>query len=266
MSIRISVILFIAVLAFSGLAGAQSLEERGLEIAKLIDSHDQGWVNQVSEVEMTLKNKYGQESKREMKIKTLEDTDKSDDMGDKSLTTFRTPKDVKGTSFLSFSRYNGADDQWLYMPALRRVKQIASDNKSGPFMGSEFAYEDISAQDVEKYTYKFVKEDVIGREPRFIIERYPVAKNSGYTKQIVSVDSKEYRIHKIEYFDRKGSSLKTLTYTGYKVYEGNIWRADLMTMVNHQNGKSTELIWKSYKFKADINDRDFNKNALKRLK
>ena len=94
-----------------------------------------------------------------MKIKTLEDRNSTDDLGDKSLTTFRTPKDVKGTSFLSFAHSNGADEQWLYMPALRRVKKIASDNKSGPFMGSEFAFEDISTQEAAKYTYKYLREE-----------------------------------------------------------------------------------------------------------
>ena len=256
----------IVLLTSGGFAIAQAPEQRGLKIAELIDSKDTGWVNQVSDVEMKLKNQYGQESNRQMKIKILEDTDKSDDLGDKSLTTFRTPKDVKGTSFLSFSRNNGADDQWLYIPALRRVKQIASDNKSGPFMGSEFAFEDIAAQDVEKYSYKFIKEEQVGGAPGFVIERYPVAKNSGYTKQVVWVDSKEYRIYKIEYYDRKGAMLKTLTYEGYKAYEGNTWRASKMNMVNHQNGKSTLLHWKSFAFKANINQRDFDKNALKRLK
>lgn len=262
----LGLVLPLSLLSISLLVHAKTPEERGLEIAKLIDSNDEGWVNQISDAEMVLKNQYGQESRREMKIKTLEDTDKSDDMGDKSLTTFKTPRDVKGTSFLSFSRYNGADDQWLYIPALRRVKQIASDNKSGPFMGSEFAFEDISAQDVEKYTYKYIKDEQVGGHPGFIIERYPVSKNSGYTKQVVWVDSKEYRIHKIDFYDRKGSKLKTLTNEDYKVYAGNTWRPSNMRMVNHQNGKSTVLKWKTFKFKSSINKRDFNKNALKRLK
>lgn len=260
----IKLVILINAVVFS--ARAQSPEDKGLEIAKKIDSSDSGWVNQVSDAEMILKNQFGQKSTREMKIKTLEDTDKSDDLGDKSLTTFRTPKDVKGTSFLSFSRNNGADDQWLYIPALRRVKQIASDNKSGPFMGSEFAFEDISAQDVEKYTYKFIKDETVEGLPGFVIERYPVDKNSGYTKQVVWVDGKEYRIHKIDFYDRKGEKLKTLIYKNYKVYAGNTWRASQMVMTNHQNGKVTELNWKTFKFKVSINERDFDKNALKRLK
>ncbi len=241
---------------------AETMEEKGLSIAKKIDSYDTGWVNQVADVEMVLKNRSGQESKRQMKLKSLEV--KGD--GDKSLTIFKSPKDVKGTSFLSFSHPLASDDQWLYLPALRRVKRISSDNKSGPFMGSEFAYEDISSQEVEKYTYKYIKSEEINGQSTHVIERYPVSKKSGYTKQIVWVDGKEFRLQKIDFYDRKSSLFKTLTYDGYKVYPKNTWRPDLMTMINHQSGKSTKLVWNNYRFGVSLNERDFDKNALKRLK
>jgi aldehyde:ferredoxin oxidoreductase len=98
---------------------------------------------------MILRNKRGQESKRELEIRTLEVKDD----GDKSLTVFHTPRDVRGTALLTYSHGVDPDDQWLYLPALRRVKRIASNNQSGPFMGSEFAYEDLSSQEIDKYTY-----------------------------------------------------------------------------------------------------------------
>ncbi len=80
---------------------------------------------------MVLRNKQGEESVREIRIKNLE----MENDGDKSLTVFDKPRDVKGTAFLSFSHPVGADDQWLYLPALKRVKRIASRNKSGPLWG-----------------------------------------------------------------------------------------------------------------------------------
>lgn len=256
----------IATLLLASATFGMTPEEKGLDVAKKIDSYDEGWINQTADVVMILKNQYGQESKREMHIKTLEDRDKSDDIGDKSLTVFRTPKDVKGTSFLSFTRSVGGDLQWLYMPALRRVKTIASDNKSGPFMGSEFAFEDISTQEVDKYTYKFIKNETVDGLEMAVIERYPVDKKSGYTKQVVWADTQAYRIYKIHYFDRKGDFLKRQTFTGYKKYFNNTWRADEMEIVNEISGKSTRLIWKNYAFNTPISEKDFNKNALKRLK
>ena len=95
---------------------------------------------------MTLKNRAGKTSRRIIRIKTLES--KGD--GDKSLSLFDEPADVKGTSMLTYSHGLKPDDQWLYLPALKRVKRINSRNKSGPFMGSEFAFEDLGSQEVEK--------------------------------------------------------------------------------------------------------------------
>jgi predicted RND superfamily exporter protein len=236
--------------------------KRGLEIAKLVDAHDQGWGNQVADVEMILRNKQGQESKRVMKIKSLE----VQGDGDKSLTIFKSPRDVKGSAFLSFTHPIGSDDQWLYLPALKRVKRISSHNKSGPFMGSEFAYEDISSQEVEKYTYKFIKNEKVNGVDGFQIERYPVDKNSGYTKQVVWIDSKEYLVHKVDYYDRKSTKLKTLEMQNFKKYLKSTWRPGVMKMINHQSGKSTDLVWKSYKFNNKLSSRDFDKKALKRVK
>jgi len=235
---------------------------RGLEIAKAADKQAEGFGNQVADVEMILKNKQGQTSTRQMIIKSLEV--KGD--GDKSLTIFKSPKDVKGTSFLSFSHVTGPDEQWLYLPALKRVKRISSNNKSGPFMGSEFAYEDLSSQEVEKYTYKFIEEGELNGRKTFVIERYPADKKSGYTKQVVTMDAETYRTEKVLYYDRKEALLKTLVFTGYKKYPNGKWRADQMSVVNHQSGKSTVLNWKDYSFSKKLKESDFNKNALKRMR
>lgn len=207
---------------------------------------------------MILRNQRGQESKRELEIRTLEV--KGD--GDKSMTVFHNPRDVRGTALLTYSHGVKPDDQWLYLPALRRVKRIASNNKSGPFMGSEFAYEDLSSQEVDKYKYRYLKDDKVDGVACFLIERYPVDKDSGYTKQQVWIDKDEYRVRKIDYYDRKAQLLKTFTPSGYQQYLGKYWRADKMMMINHQNGKSTELIWTNYKFKNGLKDGDFTRTRL----
>ncbi|MDH3729006.1 MAG: outer membrane lipoprotein-sorting protein [Myxococcales bacterium] len=233
-------------------------EDKGLEIATEADRRDTGFGDTTADMIMILRNKKGQESKREMEIRTLEV--KGD--GDKSLTVFHSPRDVRGTALLTFSHGVKPDDQWLYLPALRRVKRIASNNKSGPFMGSEFAYEDLSSQEVEKYTYKYIKDDEVAGVACFLIERYPVDKDSGYTKQQLWLDKDEYRARKIDYYDRKGQLLKTFTPSDYEKFLGKYWRAHKMMMVNHQNGKSTELIWSNFKFKNGLKDNDFTRTRL----
>ena len=241
---------------------AQTPEEKGLAIAKEADSRDSGFVDHTNDVVMILRNKQGQESRREIRSKTLE----VDDDGDKSLTIFDEPRDVKGTALLSFTHKVGPDDQWLYLPALKRVKRIASDNKSGPFMGSEFAYEDITSQEVDKYTYKFLRDDTLDGMEVFVFERYPVDKKSGYTRQIIWLDKEHYKERKIEYYDRKNALLKTLTFTDYNQYLDTFWRAHTMYMENHQTGKSTTLKQNNYQFQTGLTDRDFDKNSLKRAR
>ncbi len=240
----------------------QSAQERGLAIATEAKVRDTGWGDSSASMIMVLKNKQGQESSRELRVKALE----LDNDGDKSLTVFDKPLDVKGTSFLSFSHIDTPDDQWLFLPALKRVKRISSRNKSGPFMGSEFAFEDLSSFEVDKYSYTYLNDETIDGMELYVIEQIPNDEFSGYTKRVAWLDKVHYRPFKIDFYDRKGSSLKTLTFSRYQQYLGKFWRAEESTMINHQSGKSTLLSYSDYKFNIGLKDSDFNKNTLKRAR
>ncbi len=137
--------LILSVIAFF-LVWGLSAQNKGLEIAKKYDEAYSGWGSYTSTTKMILKNQHGQETTRDLSGKNLE---VSGD-GDKSMIVFKSPKDVKGTAVLTYTHKEGADDQWLFLPSINRVKRIASNNKSGPFVGSEFAYEDLSSQEIEK--------------------------------------------------------------------------------------------------------------------
>lgn len=244
------------------LAQAETPEEKGRAIAVEADARDTGFGDSTADLVMILKNRHGQESTRRIRNRTLE---VSGD-GDKSLVIFDRPADIKGTAMLTFTHKVGHDDQWLYLPALKRVKRISSANKSGSFMGSEFAYEDLASQEVEKYTDRWLRDEEYGGQSCFVIERDPVDPRSGYTRQVVWIDQSEYRTLKIDYYDRKNALLKTLTYHGYQQYLGQYWRADEMVMVNHQTGKSSRLMFENYKFRTGLQDKDFTKNSLKRAR
>jgi len=197
-----------------------------------------------------------------MRLKSIEQLDD----GDKSLTVFDSPNDVKGTSFLSFSHPTGNDDQWLYLPALKRVKRISSRNKSGSFMGSEFSFEDLTSFEVEKYNYEYLRDEVIDGENSWVVVQFPLDKNSGYKRRIVWVDQSEYRVRKTEFYDRKNTLLKTLSFSKFRQHLNKYWRADKLEMVNHQSGKSTVLDYADLQIKTGLDDKDFNKNALKRAR
>ncbi len=241
---------------------ATTAEDRGMQIAIEADQRDTGWRDQQAKIVMTLRNKQGDETTRENRMSILEVAGD----GDKSLIVFDTPADVKGTAFLSHTHSLRADDQWLFLPALKRIKRISSSNKSGPFMGTEFAYEDLSSQEVEKYAYKYLRDEESNGYQTFVMERIPQYKNSGYKRQLVWIDKIMYQPVKIEYYDRKGELLKTLTYHEYKQYLDKFWRSNRMEMINHQTAKSTTLSWLDYKFNTGLKDRNFDKNSLKRAR
>lgn len=236
--------------------------EKGLEIAKEMKKRDEGWIDTLANTQMILRSPDGRESLRDIRVKTLEVLDD----GDKSLTIFDQPRDVAGTAFLSFSHAVGPDDQWIYLPAIKRVKRIATRNKSGPFMGSEFAYEDMASFEIEKFTFAYLEDDTFNDIECFVVEQVPVDKYSGYKKQIAWVDKEHYRVHKIEFYDRKDALLKVLTMDEYEQYEGKYWRALRADMDNEQTGKSTTLLTSEITFKTGLDEQDFDKNALRRAR
>ncbi len=237
-------------------------EEIGLKIAQDSRAREAGFSNFTAQQTMVLRNKHGQESRRQLRVKVLE---VSDD-GDKSLFVFDEPRDVQGTALLIHAHRESADDQWLYLPALKRVKRISSSNRSGSFMGSEFAYEDLTAEAVEKFTYRYLRDEPCGDLTCTVSERIPVDKKSGYSRQVVWRDKDELRVWKVEYYDRKDAHLKTLTLENYQQYLERYWRAGEMAMENHLTGKSTVLTWTDFQFQTDLDDRDFTRTGLKRAR
>ena len=256
--------------ALAGTVEEESVEEKtpeevkGFEIAARSDRSDRGFGDSEAEMTMVLRNAAGQESTRSMRFTTLEVPDES--VGDKSLILFSTPRDIEGTALLSHAKMLDPDDQWLYLPALKRVKRISSRNKSGPFVGSEFAFEDFTASELNKFNYKYLREEACGELQCDVVERFPRYENSGYTKQISWVDTTDYQIRKIEFYDRRDSLLKELRFEDYRKYADAYWRSHRLVMKNMQTKKSTDLVYGEYKFAVGLTDNDFVKGRLSRLR
>ena len=156
-------------------ADDSSPEALGLQIAEEARARAEGFGNFTAHQTMVLRNKQGQESRRQLRFKVLE----VEDDGDKSIFVFDEPRDVKGTALLIHAHRQDDDEQWLYLPALKRVKRISSANRSGSFMGSEFAYEDLSTQEVEKYTHRYLRDEPCGDLTCTVSERVPVGEGIG---------------------------------------------------------------------------------------
>ena len=178
--------------------------------------------------------------------------------GNQNLLVFSWPGDIRETSLLTIGATGRDDDQWIFLPAAQRVKRISSSSRSGSFVGSEFAYEDMVDQGLDDFTYLWVREEGCCN----VVETYPKF-SSGYSKEVVWFDKKTGLPTQIEYYPKRGSKQKTLTVSGYNKY-GNVWRPGLMHMENSLNGRSTDLAWSGFKFNVGLADSEFSTRAMER--
>ncbi|MCC5888108.1 MAG: outer membrane lipoprotein-sorting protein [Gammaproteobacteria bacterium] len=240
---------------------AASAEARGLAVAEAARRVDAGYGDELVAVRMVLHDARGSSSERAIRIATLEGVEE----GDRSLILFDAPRDQRGTALLTWNHAQREDDQWLYLPSLRRAKKIAARNRSGPFAGSEFAFEDLTAEETSNYRWRFVGEVSCGEGRCYEVERFPVESWSGYSRQQVFYDTATLRIERIEYFDRRGDALKTFVAGDWSLHDDRHWRAGYMDMRNHQTGRRTELLWSDHSFGNGLGADDFSTAALQRL-
>ena len=244
------------------LAQSESPEDKGLRIAREASARNEGFGDFTAEMAMVLSDRQGRETVRQIRFKVLE----VQGDGDKSLFVFDQPRDVQGTALLTHAHINAQDDQWLYLPALKRVKRISAAKRSGSFMGSEFSYEDMSPPEVEEYTYRYLRDEPCGDLVCTVTEQVPLDRKSGYSRRVVWQDTGELRTWKMELYDRKGSHLKTLTLANYRQYLNRYWRAGEQMMENHLTGASTVLKWTEFRFRTGLGDSEFTQTALRRVR
>ncbi len=233
---------------------------RGRALAEDAERRDDGWKDAQASFVMVLSGKSGPMATRQLSFKAIEM--KEAGRGDKSLIVFNAPRDVKDTALLTFARDKGVDDQWIYLPALKRVKRIASANKSGPFMGSEFSYEDFAQAGIDKFTYRWLREEKCGAGTCDVLERMPAYEKSGYSRQVIWMDRPARRILRIDCYDLRGKLLKSLYSRKWVLYQNRFWRALDLLMVNAQNGKMTQLSWGPITFGAGIPEADLDPARL----
>lgn len=249
-------ILFLTLLLSSNLVFA----DRGFDIAKSITEANKGYKSEISNMTMVLING-DKRIERKMTSKTME-TGKGSSKG---LLEFLLPRDVAGTKLLTWSFEDKEDSQWIYLPAFKKIKRISSSSKSSSFMGSEFTYEDLRASVLDKFTYKFIKEQKKGNDTLWIFEKVS-KESSAYTKQVVTASKKYMNAIKVDFFDRSGSLLKVGEFKDFKKYKTGakeFWRASKVSMKNIQTLKESELIVSDRSIGKKLKDSEFRKNALK---
>ena len=245
-------ILALGFLVLPGNPWAETLSAR--EIMQRVEDRDDG-DNGTQDMEMILIDKNGNQRIRNIHVFSK---DKGEDT--LQLMFFITPADVKDTGFLTYD-YDGVekdDDQWLYLPALKKTKRIASSDKSGSFMGSDFNFSDMTDRELDNYDYTLMKETEVKGVKVWQIEGIPRTEEesdeTGYKKSIVFVRQDNYVVIRGVNWVNKGGKLKYFEVKKLELIDG-IWVATEMTMTTKKSKKTlhkTVLRSHNVKFNQDL--------------
>ena len=233
-------------------------DDKGTEIAKKNDELKKS-NDSYSEVTMTLIDKNNNKKVRKVIMFSKEGKE-----GRNSYVEFLEPADVKGTKFLTIAHKKSDDEQRLYLPALKKTRQISSSSKDGKFMGSDLTYYDMEDRAFEDSNYKFVKEDKFGDKDCYVIEVISTVKTSPYSKSLVWISKTDYFTYKIECYDKKDDTLlKVITMVEVKVIDGII--TPVKTVVdNKKEGTKTLMQIDNIKINAGVKDDIFSIQNLEK--
>lgn len=256
------------VAAAESIASPEDPKVKGRQIAEASERSNLGFGDTKATMKMVLTSAQKEVSARELRMSTLEQP--AANAGDSSLIVFDRPADVAGTALLTHAKILEPDDQWIYIPSVSRTKRISAANRSGPFLGSEFSYEDFGALELGKYDYRWLRDE---RCPKpnggldcQVVERRPLYENSGYVRQIVWFDRQENQLRAVAFYNRQDVLLKTLTLSDYRKYLGKYWRAHDLNMQNHLTGRATRVQWQNFSFKTGLTQASFDPDALARMR
>ena len=218
----------------------------GRQIAEYSDRYDTGWIDEVLQGNMTLFDAGGDSVRRSFTRLVHERPEK----GDKIITRFLSPAEIKGFAALTHETPGRSDDNWLYLPANKRVRRISGANNTASFQGTEFTYEDLSNLDPREYDWRFLEATTIQRDqeeiPVYKLDAKPTYKDTGYSHLVVYIHRSAWRQERIEYYDKAGRHLKTRDSTSWRHLHGRFWRSFRIEITNHQTGKRTLLEQRRY--------------------
>jgi len=248
--------LLITHFAFAGLTANEIMKANNQQI-KVAD--------ETVVIDMTLINKRGKERKRVITLSTQ--TNSKDEQN--SLIKFNSPKNISGTGLLTLEHTDADDDQWLYLPALKRSRRISSANQTDAFMGTDFTYEDLSTEDLSAFKYTLMGEEDLDNQSSYLIKAEPIneeeAQDSGYNYRLLWVRKSDFIVSQIKYFDKQGKLSKILTAKDIKPIPNTpVSRARLVVMKNLNTQHSTELKYKNFEINQGKTDNEFTMRSLER--
>ena len=233
------------------------------EIAKKVHDLPDGKTS-YSEVTLTLLDKNGKSRVREVATYNMKDG-----TTDKSITVFRSPKDVAGVSYLSFDYPDNPDgspkdsDSWLYLPAMKKVRRVSGSSKDDDFQGTDFTYDDIGDRALGKDTFAIIGDDTVDGRACWKLEYTAKDKNAKISRRVLWIDKETYVTYKGEYFDKQNKLFKTMVCEDIREQDG-YWTTGKMTMITIPTNHTTVYEVKEIKYDTDINPSFFTVSALER--
>jgi hypothetical protein len=233
----------------------------GSEIAdKVYNSNREA--DSIQKIEMTLVDKKGKKRLRTF-VLFGKDNNRYDSQ---SLIEFITPKRISKTGMLTHNQKGNNSSQWIYLPALKKTRRIASSKKSGRFVGSDLTYEDLGDREVNRDNHKLLKMDKVGNTTYYVIQSKPKDKSSSiYSRVIYWVHPKNWIVKKALFYKNKKKPFKSLLNKEIKKIN-NSWRATYTIIKNNDLKHKTILKVVSTKFNNNLKDNMFQKSILENAK
>jgi len=174
------------------------------------------------------------------------------------------PLDLKDTRFLLYDRAEGRDEQFMYVPAVKRAMQVGSETRKQPFLGSDFYISDMVRPELDAYTYEFVgEEDVGGRHCKLVQALPKKPEDELYSKTISAIDPAELLVVRVQFFDPKGRPLKVWTLDKVEKVDG-IWTPMVQRMANLQDQHESRITLTDVKYGVAVPDETFSRTHLTR--
>ncbi len=238
----------------------------GAEIARRINARNEGEV--VSRfITMAMTDRSGTERVRETKsIRKYFGNEK------RTIIFYLSPSNIKDTAFLTYDypEADRDDDQWLYLPAARKVRRISASDRGDYFLGTDFTYEDIRKENkvgIEDYSWNTLGEETIDGHRCFLVESIPVnektAKELGYSKVQSWIDAEIWMVRQAKYWDVAGNPVKSLQVREITLIQ-DIWTAHQLSVENHKTGHKTVFTFKDVNYGQSVKDEMFTEEALRR--
>ena len=256
-----------ALLLLAGLvlpARAETAREL-LDKVKALNTTTRKWTDRTQKLRLEIVDRRGSVRARDLEIYMK----KYPDDANRSIVFFESPPEVKGTGFLQWANAHTADEQWLYLPELKRVRQISGGSRRESFVGTDFSYEDLAIigqiadwSDADAHAV-LLRDEPIDGSPAAVIEFTPVGKDVAYSKIRVWLRRSDLVIVKYEFVDQKGRVAKVLTVGGIKPV-GSVPTAFHFDMQNVLAGSHTSVEFLEVKYDTGLSDDAFTQRTLER--